>query len=449
MKFSLTYLLLLSLLACTRKAVLQETRWSGEGERPSLSTQGLIAVPEWRVAQEKLQMAQQTIEGFPIEDTFIKTITKDKGVVFQSSALLEKLAASDLNEAKDLDRDKAQIWEHFLKRNPEYLKWRLESAVIVKVLTTVKVKPVLSAELSALNGEIFEVQFNKTGELLKKIRLGSNFDRPEVVALAYPKGPKKSDLSQVMLQYLNRPEGLANRTIEVKTESPFKILPTQNLLLPPVDERFDQIQVYYFSSQLINWLEKKLFVQGPLKIALITNMGYPEKTNTAFYFRGQVRLGTGDDVTYRNIAWDPSIVMHEVSHALIDALSRLPFQGEGGSINEGFADTITTFYLESPYLGENSYKKADYKRSVEPILSLNDKNGGLYHDSAIVSSFFWELKNTIGSEKTLQLVVKILGRLGPNSNFKDYALVLKEQVSDLFKDEDLIKVNNIMIQRGL
>src|SRR5690606_1502757 len=122
---------------------------------------------------------------------------------------------------------------------------------------------------------------------------------------------------------------------------------SQNMEFPPTDERFDQVQAYYYANQILSWFGRKLTLKKPLKVSILAHVGYPDKTNAAFYYKGQVRLGSGDDVTFSLIPLDPSIVMHEVSHVLIDELARLPFQGEGGSINEGFADVFTTFYLNS------------------------------------------------------------------------------------------------------
>src|SRR5690606_34511459 len=108
------------------------------------------------------------------------------------------------------------------------------------------------------------VQFSKNGNLLKEVRLGSNLaDLTEVSALAYPKGPKKSELSKIILKRLNVPEGLANHQLEIKTESPLKIEGSQSMEFPPTDERFDQVQAYYYANQILSWFGKKLTLKRP------------------------------------------------------------------------------------------------------------------------------------------------------------------------------------------
>lgn len=439
-----------AVISCTKKNPLQEGRWSGEGQKPSLSAEGLTSSQSGTLGDETIQFSDQKIERFPVEKAFVKTISKDNTAIFQSFAVLNSVPASVLADARTMDTDKENQWIQFLNKNSKYQSWKIEESSKVIIATSRKIPmAVYSALLRNKRGEIYELQFLKDSSVFKSSRVGSNIaDLFDVPALAFPKGPKKSDLSKVTVSKYNLVEGLANNRIELKTESPFKISANQDLESLPADERFDQIQAYYFANQIISWFEKKLVLKTPLAVGLLTHVGYPERTNTAFYFKGQVRLGTGDDISFSKILWDPSIVMHEVSHAVIDYLARLPFQGEGGSINEGFADVFTTFFLDSPLLGDNAYKAGPYKRSVEPTVKLNEKNGGLYHDSAIVSSFFWKLKNTWDADKALQLAFRTLIHLSSNTTFDDFVLSLKEQTAQLYTGADLSKVQSVMSEWG-
>lgn len=436
------------LAGCTGQRELHSGRWSGEGDRPSLPAVNLNQLDAYKVGFEKVQLSEQKWNGFALEGAFVKTIVKDEEIVFQSFALAEKVPQTLIAKAKLLDLVKEQSWHAFLYKNPQYHNWKIEQKPKVVILTEDKIKPVLTSVISNHAGEAFQVQFSEYGTLVQETRLGSHLeDLSESSALVFPKGPKKSNLSKVLLSHFNVPEILANNRIELKTESPLKIV-TGDLEIPPTDERFEQIQAYYFANKILQWFESKLSIQGPLKIGILTQMGYPEKTNTAFYFNGSIRLGSGDEEVFSRIPWDPSIVMHEVSHAVIDALSRLPFQGEGGSLNEGFADVFTTFYLESPNLGENAYKLAAFKRTVSVPVRLPEKNAGLYHDSAIVSSFFWHLKNQVGADKALQLALKTLVRLGPGSRFQDFVLSVKEQAAVVFNGPELLKVQDLIKDWG-
>lgn len=450
---SLSLVFILS--ACTPKSSFETSRWNGQGDRPPVPVKesDLRAEPQWASLNEQVQTSQQTIAGFPVEGTFVKTINQNNQIVFQSYALAESIPQKMVNRAIKLNGKKNDIWKMFLQKNAGYRSWHVESGPEVVFSRYHGLKPVVRTLLSSPHGRFVSVSFSDKGYLISADPVGSRLtdsDKPaEVPALAFPMGPKKSELSRVLLSRMAVATGLTNSKVEVRSQSPSKITVDQNLELPPSDERFDQVQAFYFANEILGWFDKKLSLQSPLKLVVVTDVGYPEKTNTAFYFQNQIRLGSGDNVTFTKIPWDPSIVMHETAHAVIDGLARLPFQGEGGSLNEGFADVFATFYLKSPYLGDSSYRKADYKRSVEQTLKLSDRNGGLYHDSAIVSGFFWSLRSSLGEDKALNLAVHVLHRLAPNSNFEDFALALREQTNDLFKAEDLKKVNELMHERGL
>jgi hypothetical protein len=439
--------------ACTPKVQLHTTRWSGQGERPLVSEKidNLQPSSSWKSLQEEVQISEQSIEGIALEGTYLKTVRREnQGIVFQSSALVPKIADRWIGQARVLNEHSAELWDLALKNNPVYRAWKVETPPHAIFSKSLGFKPVLRTLLSSNHGEILAVDFNGSGHVVSVFPMGSSLtSTTEVQALAFPRGPKRSTLSKVNLLRFNQPEGLANPYIEVITQSPLKITSDYDLDSPPPDDRFDQVQAYYFANQILNWFKNTLSLDGPFKLSIVTHVGYPDKTNTAFYFKDQIRLGAGDDITYSKIPWDPSIVMHETSHAVIDALARLPFQGQGGSLNEGFADFFTTFYLQSPLLGDSSYKNGDFKRTVDLSLKLSEVNGGLYHDSALVSGFFWNLKKLIGNDKALQLGVRVLHRLGPNSDFRDFALSLTEQVHEFLKDEDLNKTLSLMKDREL
>lgn len=438
--------------ACTPTSPLTTTRWSGQGPQPSfnLDKTALKKEATQSSVNEEVEISQQTVDKFLIEGSFVKTISKKNNVVFQSSALAKNISNSLISLAKKMDKNKESAWQIFIQKNSNFKDKKILEPVQVIFITSPKLEPVYQSIIESSRGEIQAIHFFEDGKLISNTRVGSNLTETiDSLSIVFPKGPKKSELTSVLLNRKVQPEGLANTLVEVTSLSPNKILASSNLEYQTSDDRFDQVQAFYYSELILKWFNQKLSLRGPLKLNITTHLGFPEKTNAAFYFQNQIRLGAGDDITFSNISWDPSIVMHETSHSVIDLLSRLPFQGEGGSLNEGFADFFTTFYLDSPLLGENSYRPAPFKRTVEQTLKLSEKNGGLYHDSAIVSGFFWSLKKIIGPDKTLAYGVHVLNRLGPNSTFSDFKLSLKEQSLELFTGDELKKVNSLLTEREL
>lgn len=446
---SFYFIFLLILVGCTQNKPLQHTRWSGEGSRPSLAHIDKKNIVDVSAAGENVAISQQVVENFSVYGSYIKTISQKNKVVFESSATADSPSLWHLRQAKSLQSNISKYWSQFLQNYPEYKNWIIEDAVSV-VFYPPELKPIFNVVLREPRTALMHrFLFTAQAQIVQTEEVGSHYaDLKEVMALAYPQGPVKSELSQVKLLRDLAIDGLKNIKVNIDTESPAKIKKDQALELLPSDERFDQIQAFYFANKILMWFSEKLGVDITSSLNIVTQVGYPEKTNAAFYYNQKIRLGTGDDIVFSKIYLDPSIVMHETSHFVIDQLARLPFTGEGGSINEGFADVFTTIFLNSPRLGEVTYKKAPFVRTVENKITLKEKTGGLYHDSAIVSGFFWSLRPLIGDEATLQLAIRMLNRLNGYSDFADFTLNLKQLVDEL-NPAQKEKALQLMSERGL
>jgi Zn-dependent metalloprotease len=445
-------LIILFFSSCTPTPELINVRWSGSGAKPDLSKITTKDNPPLihESQGEEISTYEQKVSGFKVAGSFVKIIKKNSNTVFQSAQVVQGASALDSFQALRLDSKKENIWNKFLDSHPLFASEKLVGPLEVVIETKPEVRPVILATLEKKSGLFHQLKISKTSELESDQIVGSQLtDLIESMSTAYPRGPKKSALSAVLLNRKNQSVNLSDGNFEMFSASPAKINLSEPLEFPVSDDRFDQVQAFYYSQQIMDWFKKDLKQDYLGRINITTQLGFPEKTNAAFYFQNQIRLGQGDNETYSHIAWDPTIVMHETSHALIDAISHLPFQGEGGSINEGYADVFTTFFLESPLLGENSYLLGPYKRTVDQNLKLSEKNGGLYHDSAIVSGFFWNLKKQIGADASLQLAVRVLNRLGPNSNFEDFKLTLHEQANEVLSEEQLKKADGLMKEREL
>ncbi|MCX7977940.1 MAG: hypothetical protein N2578_02950, partial [Bdellovibrionaceae bacterium] len=88
-------------------------------------------------------------------------------------------------------------------------------------------------------------------------QVGSRFHN--VNALVYPRGPKASSLSEVVLKNLRGDGTLASPLLSVTTLTSAKISGiTENAKFNPPDERFDQVQVFWYVSSALEWFEKNL-----------------------------------------------------------------------------------------------------------------------------------------------------------------------------------------------
>ncbi len=433
--------------SCQKHTPMEYTTWrTGEDESNLVQIQSIQAsnsTKEIIYANSRIQFQQQSISGQLVENTFIKKVFEgqtprisaaDALFVNPSQFTDKKLKPLIPNSQKLVEKIKNEIAPLQIRNYNSQSVFKLEK----NILKTFQV-----VQYEASDGTLWKATFSPNKKLLQNIKLGSQFADAQIQV--YEKGPKLGPLIDVFLKSIETGPTLSNPNLLVESESTQKISSTLPLLkFDPKDDRFDQIQVYYYLDFIQGWIKSNLDIRFTEKLQAVVNVGYPEKTNTAFYFQNKIRFGRGDNISYTMMASDASIVFHESFHAVIDGLAHLPFENEGGSINEGFADFFTCVVLNRPYLGESAYVPAPYRRSIATPMKLDEKNGGLYHDSQIVSSLLWEIKEKLGSEKALRIAVQVLARLNPSSLFKDF----NQNILQVLSNEDRLVVVGLLKTQG-
>lgn len=310
-------------------------------------------------------------------------------------------------------------------------------------------KPLVAVEyVNAQQTDAIELLINQSGRVVSSRSVA--FHLADGVATVFPGNPKITNLSEEILYDLAGNGTLVSRLLQLESaleQTPFN--PNNYFRYTPDEPMFNDVQAFYFADQTIRWFEKELTLKLNEPLHVRVHIGGITPSNAAFYYRGRVRLGDGDGKVYQGIPRDPSIVGHEVSHAFVEMVSGLPFEGEGGSYSEGFADFFTACFRDNPKMGEYAYVKDSYKRTIE-----NDQradlhlNGGLYNDSLIVSGTFWELREQLGEEKALKLALGFLSRVGAGGTFADFVPVMQDVVAAELSNEEAVIAHEVLRRRG-
>ncbi|HWU44564.1 MAG TPA: hypothetical protein VN132_14030 [Bdellovibrio sp.] len=444
-------LFLVLLSACSPKRELQRFEWRAGSSHESLKSLENVetsTTPPIQSLQESVELENQTFQGVKIEGSYIKRLMDRKGnvqlvraAVSVNDKKLESIPLSDfLNHQKTILAELKKAFPFFRQKAPEVVE-------VIIVPQRGFFQPLWRVVYSDHKGLLWEAKLGNHLQIRSIQRVGSQFH--DTMAFVFPKGPKLSNLQQVMLKNLATTPTLANEKLLVTSQADSKITDVEAPLKYSIeDSRFDQVQVFYFLSESLGWLEKNLNFKLPFSLQAEVAVGAPEKTNTAFYYQGKIRLGAGDDQTYSHIAQDPSIVIHESIHAMVEATARLPYEGEGGSLNEAYADFFAASQLDNPNMGDVAYMKGPFRRSLVNDLKLSDKNGGLYHDSGIVSGALWDLRIQFGAEKSRKIALLVLNRLTPASDFADFSAQLKEVLPQVLSDEEVTEASRILEKRG-
>ncbi|MGE0763636.1 MAG: hypothetical protein AB7N80_10195 [Bdellovibrionales bacterium] len=457
MKTHLSILLVLATFAtgaCTRSPYWREGEWQGSGVSP-LPADLLKTTTKSRLANKEVELLEQQVSGVPVEGSFAKQITAEgaqKHVYFRyvpTEHLPKPADVQELLDQKDLTIRLAK------KKRFEVLACDNSESTLAGIQPTIHWdgadwELAFKGSCESRLGVPHEYWLSTQGTILDIERVGSNFtnssERVEVTAQLYPRGPKNSQLGAVKLSLSAVPNYLVNSQLDAVSDAGIKLTDLSQVAdIGPQDLKFDLIQAYFFASEAIRWTQRQLsFQPQPLKIR--THVGYPEKTNAAFYYNREVRLGVGDDKAFSHLSWDPSIVVHECMHGVVESLARLPYRGEGGSLNEALSDSLTALYLDNPRIGESAYQAGPYQRNLEGFHSYAEKAGGLYADSLILSSAIWEIRQKEGVAASLSLVSHLLGQFIPSSDFS-HAQRLTQEWS--VKNKTLYpQVDEILLSRG-
>lgn len=436
--------MLLVLTACQGGGNLQILSWEKGQNKKSLTQIDSIEKSDakiLKVNEKEVLFAVQKNGNLTVEDSFIKKVRDKSGqIVFAKAAYLKQrqynLHSFQINFS-ELRNRYAYVQDKFLKQAEHFLIKDQGSYIAA-----------LKIDYIDDRGVPWTLIVDQSLKRISEKISGANL--LESKAFIFPDGPRLSKLQEIALKADGLNPFLAGRGLKISSPAApaFEETPDHFLKLGPEDLRFDEIQVFHYVTKVRNWIKNTLGIAFDRELDIELHVGAPQKTNAAFYYNGKIRLGSGDDEYYSRIPQDPSIVSHEVFHSVIEELARLPYEGEGGSLNEGFADFFTTIYLNRPYLGDNSYLKGPYKRTVQNNARWTDKSNALYGDSLIISGLLWETSQVLGKEVARDLALETLIRLTPVSDFIEFNSEYRKVIQEKLSAEQLDKAISVLQKRG-
>jgi hypothetical protein len=426
----------------------EETSWTlGQGPIPAIVSSAAFQEQESSVAtpSEMIVRSPQKSGYAEVEDSYAQKIYNNQGDLIavkakwvnQDFSSLEKIIKNmHTNKYAFLEKAKMQILD---------LKSAIEIFPVKTIISNKKSHPEVLYQVDYIpsNGMgVTRLQLTDTLAVRSKEFVSSNFI--DAQGKVFPAGPGWSNLADVQLKQLIGDGSLTKGSHRINHQGEDKALSEKNIFnFETSDSRFDQVQAFYFVDRTLNFFQSKLGVTIPFAIEIKTGIG----TNAASYYPGTMLLGPGDGVNYINIMRDPTVVMHETGHALVDAMAKLPYQKEGGSLNEAFADFFATSILKHSKLGELSSPTGTPKRDLNNQLTLANKIGKVYPDSLIVSGTLWEIKSQIGEAQGLKLALKTLARLGPGGNFSSFANAVTQAMEQDFSDIEKKQINEVLKER--
>lgn len=292
----------------------------------------------------------------------------------------------------------------------------------------------------------WEARFDESGTLLAERDVSHRLS--DALAKVFPAGPRRSDLSEVTIPQLDDSGLLSAPSLQTRSALSVQASsPERRFEFPLSDPRFDQVQAHYYADRILEWFQRRFAQSLPFRLGMRVQVG--QSSNTAFYYAHGIRIGAGDGVKYAHMPRDPSVVMHEVVHAVVDAVSGLPPDGEGGGLNEAFADFFTASFLENPRMGEVASVAEPYTRTLQnDVQAAEGLAGGVYAAARFVGGTLWDLRERFGADLTEKLAFRTLARLGPGSKFADFVPALRAAAQAEIPSGSIAQLESVLARRG-
>lgn len=378
-----------------------------------------------KAGKEVLKRAFQFVGNARVSGTWVQLVHSKRGkLLYASGALLDMPPLHLLDEVQRMEQTTESMNARLSARVPQLRRASFVFPVRLEISVDRKsriYRPFWIVEfIDEGETQAWRIQVDAREDVQQIEPIGvENFDGQ---AMVYPEGPGKSSLQNVTFSRMTGDGTLSNRFLHVFSAlDPKAWSPDLLFRYAPDDLRFDEVQTYFYADQAFRWFRDVLNIETAQPLEIKVHVGDKGKSNAAFYFQKKVFLGSGDGITYRNLLKDPSVVIHETSHSFIDDLAGLPSQGDGGALNEGFADFFTACATDNPRIGEVSYIKGPYRRTLENDLkAYRDFSPGVYTNGSIVGATLWDLRKSLGIPKASRLALATLVRLGPGAKLDDF-----------------------------
>jgi len=217
-----------------------------------------------------------------------------------------------------------------------------------------------------------------------------------------------------------------------------------------------------FTQAIIEFYRENLNfdLKSELDGQVVSTIDYGKDYNNAFFNGEQMVYGNGDGILFKDFCLDPTVICHELGHAIVDSTVPLVYQGESGALNESFADIFAICFAhhhakksfgelsaadwnigEIAVLGDGALRSFtstparpddspmgpdDEPRTMSEFYEGSADNGGVHINSGIMNHAFYHVCRLIGGrtwETPLQIWFHVLDKklIGSHCTFKQFA----------------------------
>ncbi len=198
----------------------------------------------------------------------------------------------------------------------------------------------------------------------------------------------------------------------------------------------EESNVFYHVNVIHDFFTKgSPFNINSMDYPAIATVEYGSESGNAFSDGTNIYLFAAGGA-YESTAVLSDVVYHEYTHSVVDHVytTDLPYEGESGALNEGWADYFACTVNNNSIVAEGFYVS-----SVNGFRNINntyrypvDIVGEVHDDSRIISGAMWDLREILGAELADELILRGM-KLEPQ-DFREYfedILIVDDDNADL------------------
>lgn len=253
----------------------------------------------------------------------------------------------------------------------------------------------------------------------------------------------------VALPRLDGSGKLRGRWVETRSDRPpLANEPTLRYDYRSYDPRFEEAMAYYHVDRGIERATERGF-DGLFSHRIIARV-HGTAADNSWYSRPTRELVFGDGGV--DDAEDADIILHELGHAIHDAL--VPGFGDGDTraISEGFADFWAASLTGEPCVGDwdaTSYSPPCLRSTENGASYPGSLTGRAHADGQIWSGLLWDLRVTLGPEIAERLALAALLEQDTNTTWPEAAESLLRAASLSGDTEVVDRTADALVRRGL
>ncbi|HNY12115.1 MAG TPA: M36 family metallopeptidase [Candidatus Wallbacteria bacterium] len=271
----------------------------------------------------------------------------------------------------------------------------------------------------------------------------------------YVTNPLKCKITKEELLNLNAgSKGLAGKWAEIINEDsePAAADASGNYIFEADNTHFDEVNAYYHTNKIHDFF--KNFGFTGLDRAMEVTVHYGDNYDNAFFSPMSGSISLGDGKQLNDLSKEESVIYHEYTHAVTNAMVQMPYKAESGAMNEGFSDYFACTVTDDPEVGEWAMAKLNrpYIRTlVNKTHYPEDIQNEVHADSNIYGGALWDLRKELGQSTSDKLIHFSRNYLKGKSNpkFTDGINALISADKEYFRGINASKIKAVFEARGI